>query len=229
VGTPNIAAVLFDMDGTIIDSEPYWMLAERELVEKFGGTWSEEQAFALVGSGLWNSANLLQHAGVEMPADDIVAQLSTRVLEQVTESIPWRPGVRELMTELVAKEYPLALVTMSLRENAEALSQALTRELGAPVFSAIVSANDVEHPKPNPEAYLSAAALLGVDIRHTIALEDSGYGAASAFSAGAITIGIPLHVDIPSHTVHVLWDSLEGKTLADLQELMQTHLGAEDS
>lgn len=229
MGTPNIAAVLFDMDGTIIDSEPYWMLAERELVEKFGGTWSEEQAFALVGSGLWNSANLLQHAGVEMPADDIVAQLSTRVLEQVTESIPWRPGVRELITELVAKGYPLALVTMSLRENAEALSEALTRELGVPVFSAIVSANDVEHPKPNPEAYLSAAALLGVDIRHTIALEDSGYGAASAFSAGAITIGIPLHVEIPSHTVHVLWDSLEGKTLADLQELMQTHLGAEDS
>jgi HAD superfamily hydrolase (TIGR01509 family) len=223
VGTPNIEAVLFDMDGTIIDSEPYWMLAERELVEKFGGTWSEEQAFALVGSGLWNSAQLLQHAGVDMPADDIVQQLSTRVLEQVTESIPWRPGVRELMTELVREGTPMALVTMSLRENAEALSEALNRELGVPVFGAIVSANDVEHPKPNPEAYLLAARLLGVDVRRTIALEDSGYGAASAFSAGSVTIGIPLHVDIPRHTVHVLWDSLLGKTVADLVELMDSH------
>jgi len=213
------------MDGTIIDSEPYWMLAERELVEQFGATWSEEQAFALVGSGLLNSANMLQSAGVDMPAQEIVHNLSDRVLEQIRESIPWRPGVRELMTQLREAGYPLALVTMSLRENAHAIATALDHQLGGTVFSAIVSANDVEQPKPNPEAYLLAASLLGVNIHHTVALEDSGYGAASAFSAGALTIGIPLHVEIPRHTVHVLWDSLEGKTLADLEQLHQMHVG----
>ncbi|MEK9602039.1 MAG: HAD hydrolase-like protein, partial [Pontimonas sp.] len=76
----QMQAVLFDMDGTIIDSEPYWMTAERELVESFGGTWSEEQAYALVGSGLWNSASLLRAAGVDLELDDIVHRLSDRVL-----------------------------------------------------------------------------------------------------------------------------------------------------
>jgi HAD superfamily hydrolase (TIGR01509 family) len=223
VGRQNLDAVLFDMDGTIIDSEPYWMLAEQELVARFGATWSKDQAFALVGSGLMNSAHMLQSAGVDMPAQDIVDFLSTRVLEQVAESIPWRPGVRELITELVNAQIPLALVTMSLRKNAEALAEALEQEIGAQVFTAIVSANDVENPKPDPEAYLRAASLLGVDIHRTIALEDSGFGAASAFSAGAITIGIPLHVPIAHHTVHVLWDSLEGKTVADLDQLFQAH------
>lgn len=229
MNTTKLEAVLFDMDGTIIDSEPYWMTAERELVEHYGGTWSEEQAYALVGSGLWNTAKLLQSVGVDMAADEIVTSLSARVLEQIEASFPWRPGVRELMSELVAHEVPCALVTMSVRTNAEALAKAVTKEVGAEVFQVIVSANDVEQPKPNPEAYLLAASQLGVDIRNTVALEDSGYGAASAFSAGSVTIGIPLHVDIPSTSVHILWDSLEGKGIKDFQALLGTHRGPAES
>jgi HAD superfamily hydrolase (TIGR01509 family) len=223
VTTENPHGVLFDMDGTIIDSEPYWMQAERELVEEFGATWSEEQAYALVGSGLWNSANLLQIAGVDLPADDIVQRLSRRVLDQVAESVPWRPGVRELFGELLEAEVPCALVTMSLRENAQALADAVATELGRPVFHAIVAGDDVEQTKPNPEAYLAGAQALGVEPRDCVALEDSGYGAASAFSAGAITIGIPLHVDIPRHYTHELWESLENKGLADLRSAWHRH------
>ena len=211
------------MDGTIIDSEPYWMKAEHELVESFGGTWSDEQGYALVGSGLWNSANLLRSEGVDMPHDDIIQHLSARVRDQVDEVVPWRPGVRELMTGLLEAQIPCALVTMSIRTNAQALSDILDRELGQKVFGAIISADDVAHPKPDPEAYLAGAAALGIDISHTVALEDSSYGAASAFSAGAITIGIPLHVEIPTKSVHVLWDSLEGKTFLDLEAVWQQH------
>jgi beta-phosphoglucomutase-like phosphatase (HAD superfamily) len=112
---------------------------------------------------------------------------------------------------------------MSIRTNAQALSDILDRELGQKVFGAIISADDVAHPKPDPEAYLAGAAALGIDIGHTVALEDSSYGAASAFSAGAITIGIPLHVEIPTKSVHVLWDSLEGKTFLDLEAVWQQH------
>ena len=187
-------AALFDMDGTIIDSEPYWMTAERELVESFGGTWSEEQGYALVGSGLWNSASLLKAAGVDLELDDIVHRLSDRVLAQIEDAVPWRPGVRELFQELANESIPCALVTMSLRKNAVALAHAVEKELGQPVFQAIVAGDDVEAPKPNPEAYLKGASALGVDIHATVALEDSAFGAASAFSAGAVTIGIPLHV-----------------------------------
>ena len=220
---PTLAAVLFDMDGTIIDSEPYWIEAERALVEEFGGTWSEEQGYALVGSGLWNTADLLQSAGVTMEADAIVQRLSDEVLANIRKSVPWRPGVRELISEICAEGIPLALVTMSLRSNAEAVAEAVAAEVGHEVFSVIVSANDVEHPKPNPEAYLKAADQLKVPIRHTVALEDSGYGAASAFSAGAVTIGIPLHVDIPRHTVDVLWNSLAGRGLTDVHEVFAQH------
>ena len=157
VGTESLQAVLFDMDGTIIDSEPYWMRAERELVESFGGTWSDEQGYALVGSGLWNSASLIRAAGVELELDDIVHHLSNRVLEQIKDSVPWRPGVREVLGTILQRGLPCALVTMSLRKNAEALAEAVAQELGAPVFHAIISGDDVSAPKPNPEAYLSGS------------------------------------------------------------------------
>ena len=216
-------AALFDMDGTIIDSEPYWMTAERELVESFGGTWSEEQGYALVGSGLWNSASLLKAAGVDLELDDIVHRLSDRVLAQIEEAVPWRPGVRQLFHGLLEADIPCALVTMSLRKNAVALAQAVEKELGKPVFQAIVAGDDVEAPKPNPEAYLKGASALEMDIHTTVALEDSAFGAASAFSAGAITIGIPLHVGIPHNSVHEMWSSLEGKTVSDLDAVWRTH------
>jgi HAD superfamily hydrolase (TIGR01509 family) len=219
----HMQAALFDMDGTIIDSEPYWMTAERELVESFGGTWSEEQGYALVGSGLWNSASLLKAAGVDLELDDIVHRLSDRVLTQIEEAVPWRPGVRQLFHGLLEADIPCALVTMSLRKNAVALAQAVEKELGKPVFQAIVAGDDVEAPKPNPEAYLKGASALGMDIHTTVALEDSAFGAASAFSAGAVTIGIPLHVGIPHNSVHEMWSSLEGKTVSDLEAVWRTH------
>lgn len=215
------------MDGTIIDSEPYWMAAERELVEEFGGSWSQEQGFQLVGSGLWNTAKLLQEAGVDLSADDIVARLSQKVLEQVADSVPWRPGVRELFRELLDADVPCALVTMSLRLNAESLSEAVEKELGQPVFRAIVAGDDVAEPKPHPEAYLRGAELLGVDVADCVALEDSGPGAGSAYAAGAVTVGIPLHVPISPDVVHELWDSLEGKGLAALRETWHRHRSAQ--
>ena len=218
-----LGAVLFDMDGTIIDSEPYWMVAERELVESFGGTWKDEQGYALVGSGLWNTASLLRSEGVDLPHEEIIAKLSATVRAHVDAVIPWRPGVREILGELLDAGIPCALVTMSIGLNARALSDALDRELGRKVFGAIICADDVTHPKPDPEAYLAGAAALSVNIHDTIAFEDSSFGAASAFSAGAVTIGIPLHVDIPHTSAHELWDSMAGKSLHDIDRALHTH------
>ena len=211
------------MDGTIIDSEPYWIEAETELVEEFGGSWTQEQAYSLVGSGLWNSAKAIQHAGVDLSADEVVRRLSDRVLGRIEASVPWRAGSQELIGEIVEAGIPCALVTMSLRANAEAVASAIAAALGAEVFSVIVSGDDVTEPKPNPEAYLMAADQLGVAIEHTVALEDSAYGAASAFSAGAVTIGVPLHVDVPRHTAHVLWDTIEGKGVDDIRREFARH------
>ena len=212
----DLAACLFDMDGTLIDTEPYWIEGETTLVTQFGGDWSAEQGLALVGSGLWGTADALKHAGVAMDERAIIDWLSDFVQSRMNEAMPWRPGAVELIRALRQLEVPLALVTMSFRPTAYALRDALALELGSPAFDVVVCGEDVTYPKPHPEAYTSAADELGVAISDCVAFEDSGHGAASAFSSGAVTIGIPLHVDIPKHSVHAFWDSLDGKTPADV-------------
>ena len=87
------AAVLWDMDGTLVDTEQYWMAAETEMMEAFGLPWGHDDALALVGSGLWESAEFFQLRGVALEADDIVARLTNRVREQLeSHGVPWRPG-----------------------------------------------------------------------------------------------------------------------------------------
>ena len=204
------------MDGTLIDSEPYWLDAEMALVQSFGGRWTQEQGLTLVGSGLWDSAAALQHAGVDLELREIIDRLSADVRARLVEHVPWRPGAREMIASMLDAGIPTALVTMSFRENALTISEAISREIGREAFSVVVAGDDVTEPKPNPEPYLTAADHLGVDIAHAVAFEDSVFGAASAYSAGALTIGIPLHIEIPDSYIHVRWDSMAGKTLEDI-------------
>ena len=204
------------MDGTLIDSEPYWLDAEIALVQSFGGHWTQEQGLTLVGSGLWDSAAALQHAGVDLELREIIDRLSADVRARLVEHVPWRPGAREMIASMLDAGIPTALVTMSFRENALTISEAISREIGREAFSVVVAGDDVTEPKPTPEPYLTAADHLGVDIAHAVAFEDSVFGAASAYSAGALTIGIPLHIEIPDSYIHVRWDSMEGKTLEDI-------------
>ena len=214
--TVDFEACLFDMDGTLIDTEPYWIEGETHLMGEHGGTWSAKQGLALVGSGLHGTADALRRAGVDMEPRAIIDWLSVYVRDRMNERMPWRPGAVELIAALHEARIPVALVTMSFRPTAMALVDALTRELGKEAFDTVVTGEDVTYSKPHPEAYLTAADALGVSISRCVAFEDSGHGAASAFSSGAITIGLPLHVDIPDHSVHLFWDSLDQKTPADV-------------
>jgi HAD superfamily hydrolase (TIGR01509 family) len=216
VNTPRLDAVLFDMDGTLIDSEPNWIRAETELIESFGGTWSAEQGLALVGSGLWDSARAIQSAGVELELAEIIDRLSLSVRTSLAESVPWRPGALEMISQVLEAGIPTALVTMSFRQNAVFIAEQMSAELGREAFTKIIAGDDVTEAKPNPEPYLLAATQLGVDIHHCVAFEDSVFGAASAFSAGAVTIGVPLHIEIPASYASVLWPSMEDKSLADI-------------
>lgn len=204
------------MDGTLVDTEPYWMRAETELVASYGGVWTHEQALGMVGLGLWDSAAILQAAGVDLSADDIVDWMSSRVIEHLGEGLPWRPGARELLKELKDAGIPTALVTMSIRRMAEAVAAAV----GFDGFDVIVPGDEVEHPKPHPAPYLRAAELLGVDITSCIAVEDSTPGVASAVASGAATIAVPLHKPIEGDPDCTLWTSLEGRTLDDLRQIL---------
>jgi HAD superfamily hydrolase (TIGR01509 family) len=180
------AAVLWDMDGTLIDTEPYWMAAETELVEAHGGSWGHEQGLAMVGQPLLVSAQILRDHGVPLPPEEIVDFLIRRVIEEVERDVPWQPGARELLTALADAGVPCALVTMSYRSLADTFVAAAP----AGVFRAVVTGDVVTHGKPHPEAYLTAADQLGVDPARCVAVEDSPAGIGSAMAAGARTIGV---------------------------------------
>ncbi|MEH6780069.1 MAG: HAD family phosphatase [Rhodoglobus sp.] len=210
------AAVLWDMDGTLIDSEPYWISAEVKVVESFGGEWTHDDAMSCVGNGLLESARVMQSKGVALDAQVIVDHLTDSVMAQLKESgIPWRPGARELLTELREAGIPTALVTMSVGR----MAKHVVENLGFHGFDAVISGDDVEHAKPHPQPYHLGAAALGVEVTDCVAIEDSPPGASSAHAAGATVIGVPFMVDIPEHKTHALWQTLDGKTLDHLSEL----------
>lgn len=206
------AAVLWDMDGTLVDSEPYWLEAETALVEAYGGVWTLEDGLQLVGSGLENSALILQSRGVTLSTEEIILHLTDRVRQRVDEAVPWRPGARELLLELREAGVPTALVTMSRRS----MALDVAGSLGFTGFDVVVAGDDVEHAKPHPEPYLHAAELLGVDIARCVALEDSEPGVASAVAAGATTFALPLHIPLPPSPAYRLRDTMVGLTLGEL-------------
>ena len=197
------------MDGTLVDTEPYWLVAEVELVASFGGVWTHEDGMQLVGSGLWHSARVFQARGVDLSEDEIVERLTTRVLEQVAVEVPWRSGARELLTELVELGVPTALVTMSTRRMADTIAASI----GFEGFAAVVGGDDVEHSKPHPQPYLLGAEALGVSAADCVALEDSPPGVASAVAAGAVTIAVPLHITLAEHSDYDIRD-MSGLTAA---------------
>jgi len=209
------AAVLWDMDGTLVDTEPYWLTAETELVRAWGGEWTHEDGLALVGSSLERSALILASRGVELESDEIVQLLTDRVLAQLADGVPWRPGARELLIALHDAGVPTALVTMSIRRMADYIAAAA----GFPAFDAVIAGDEVVNGKPDPEPYLRAAQALGVDPTECIAVEDSEFGVASAVASGATTLAVPLHLPLPPSPAYTLWDSLDGRTLDHLFEL----------
>ena len=163
-------AVLWDMDGTIVDTEPYWIAAEYDLVAEFGGTWTDALAHSIVGLDLRDSAKVLRDkGGVDLPIDDIVNRLLDGVIHRFRQRVPWRPGARELLATARKNGIPNALVTMSWKRFADAVVAALPP--GA--FDVVVTGDDVEHGKPHPEPYRKAASLLGVKPADCLAIEDS--------------------------------------------------------
>jgi HAD superfamily hydrolase (TIGR01509 family) len=210
------AAVLWDMDGTLVDTEPYWIAEERALVEQHGGVWTDEHAHQLVGNDLLVSAEyILAHSPIDLSPVEIVHLLLAGVVARVALHVPWRPGARELLRSLVKQGVPCALVTMSW----ESLATAVLKNLPKGTFSAVITGDVVSHGKPHPEPYLAAARVLGVDLKSCIAIEDSPPGVASAVAAGIPTIAVPHHVSVPETVGAVQVTSLAGLAPQDLLQL----------
>ncbi|GAA1527814.1 HAD superfamily hydrolase (TIGR01509 family) [Microbacterium ginsengiterrae] len=209
-------AVLWDMDGTLVDTEPYWMAAETTLVESYGGTWSHEQAMQLVGNGLDDSARILRDAGVDMEPDAIVARLTDEVRAALaTQGVPFRPGARELLRDLRAVGIRTALVTMSLGR----MARSVVDLIGFDAFDHVVPGDEVTRPKPHPDPYLRAAELLEIDIADTLVIEDSPTGIRAGITSGAVTLGVPHMVPLDDAGAHALWPSLDGRSASDVVDL----------
>lgn len=211
-------AVLWDLDGTLIDSEPYWMKSEIELAERHGATWTEEDGKSLVGMALKDSTRLMgERFGVELDQDKVINELTDSVTEQLRREIPWRPGAQELLRELRRRGVKTALVTMSLRRMALQVVESIPFK----AFDVIVAGDDVVHGKPHAEPYLKAAQLLGVDPKDCVAFEDSISGILSAEAAGTKAVGIPNVMVIPANPDRILWETLEGVRLKQLKQLFR--------
>ncbi|WP_340538452.1 HAD family hydrolase [Nocardioides sp. GXZ039] len=199
------AAVLWDMDGTLVDTEPYWIETEFALAERFGGRWSDEQALDLVGRDLLSSGEYIrEHMPLDLPPAEIVELLLDGVVARLDENVPWRPGARELLAAIRAAGIPCALVTMSY----ERFAAPILAHLAPGSFQVVVTGDQVTRGKPDPEPYLTAARLLGVDPRDCLAIEDSTPGATSAAAAGCSVLVVPHHVPVPPGDRRVFADSL---------------------
>ena len=187
-------AVLFDMDGLLIDSEPLWLEAETAIMARLGASWSEEDQAQLLGGSLERSVRyLLSKATRAAPPELIGEWLMSDIIERVrSDGVPVQPGARELLAAVRQAGLPHALVTSSERGFMDAVLASTGMR-----FDVLVCAEDVTATKPDPEPYLLAAKLLGVEPGDCFALEDSPNGVASAEAAGCRVFAVPSLVPIP--------------------------------
>lgn len=181
-------AVIFDLDGVILDSEQLWNQAKEELVGETGGTWREDAPRAMMGmsSSEW-SAYLHDELRVELPPDTINREVVTRMEALYRERLPLLPGAVPAVKALAAR-WPLALASSS---NREVIELALRQAGLSDAFAATVSSEEVARGKPAPDVYLEAARRIGVRPGMCVAVEDSSNGLRSAAAAGMTVIAVP--------------------------------------
>lgn len=218
-----LRAVLWDMDGTLVDTEPYWIAAERALMAGHGLRWTLADSQSMVGQALPTVAAAMRSRGLDLPIRTILDTVIEDVLASVRARIPWRPGARELLQQLRNAGVSCALVTMS----EAVLARAVTDQLPEGTFDFLVTGDMVTHGKPHPEPYERALARLRrtepeLPAAAVIALEDSVPGVESARSSGVTTIAVPHIVPVPQHPDVQQWESLAGTTVADLQRALRT-------
>ncbi|MBO1806268.1 HAD-IA family hydrolase [Leucobacter ruminantium] len=214
------AAVLWDMDGTLIDSEPLWLEAEVAMLARYGIEMTTELRDRIVGSGLRTSAQLFRDLGVRLTVDEIIDEWATSVIAGLLATRPdWRPGAVELLQSLRDAGVPCVLVTMSVR----GIADTVVRLLPEGMFSGVIAGDEVAHEKPHPDPYLRGAALAGVPIEACLAIEDSVTGLNSAFASGAVTVGVPNLLDLSDAPKHELWPTLAGVDAAQIAEAFARH------
>lgn len=213
------AAVLWDLDGTLVDTEPLWFAAEEALAARHEAPWSAQDARAIVGNALLDSgAYIKDRMGLSLTPTEVVEELLDFMVPAVQSDLVFRPGAVELLAELGGSAVPCALVTASWRRMVDPIVALLPQG----TFAAVVTGDEVSRGKPHPDAYLLAARALGVDAANCLVIEDSATGAAAAEAAGAAVVVVPNQVEVPHGPRRVQLSSLAGLQVADLLQVAAT-------
>lgn len=210
-------AVLWDMDGTLIDSEPYWLLSESALASDYGKTWTEENGHELIGRNLYDASSVMRERLeiTDMSVQEVIDRLTDEVVANLKLKLPWRPGALETLMMLKQAGIKTALVTMSMRRMAMAVVDSIPFH----AFDVVVAGDDVTHGKPHPEPYQKAAELLGLNPTECVSFEDSPTGLRSAEAAGCISVGVPNLMPLPETENRHIISSLLDVSLEWLESL----------
>lgn len=218
----HVQALLFDFDGTLVDTEPLWGLVEVEMVTERGGVWTLEDSLECNGNTQEFAAEkmLERLEDTETRVSDMVDEMVARVVAKVVELEPeFRPGVEAILVEAREAGIPCAVVTSSPRE----MTDAVLPRFPEGTFQTVVTCDDVTHTKPHPQPYLLAAERLGVDINRCVVIEDSDVGATAGEASGAVVVGCPADAELPARGERVIVDTLAGRDLAWFDSLVEQY------
>lgn len=188
------AAILFDHDGTLVDTEPVWAAAKVALAAEFGGTWTEQDTLDCLGLSMKFTLDRLRERGVNLPDEEINNLLVAKVHETLAQQpVEFLPGIERFLSEVREAQIPAAVVTNATTSVARRTANAAPEG----TFSVVIGNDETTHPKPDPQPYLLAAERLGVDPTQCVALEDSPSGVRSATAAGMRVIVVPGELEVP--------------------------------
>ncbi|WP_233495895.1 HAD family phosphatase [Geodermatophilus sp. TF02-6] len=236
-GPDGLPAVLFDMDGTLVETEECWGAAMGELAARLGGRLSAQARARTVGTSMPVALGVL-YADVGVRRTDEQQRGDARAIEDavarmVARGVTWRPGARELLAAVRAAKLRTALVTTTPRRLADLVLAHVERAFGGggggggrPVFDVTVCGDEVPARKPDPAPYLQALAALGVTADAAVVVEDSLAGVTAGLAAGAAVLGVPSLQPLPPLPGLVLRDSLCGIGVADLDALVAARAAA---
>lgn len=211
----QLHAVLWDMDGTLVETESLWKKSERSTMAHFGQEWSKADERDATGGPFERVAQVMaDRAGVEIAEINTILDSTIQDLFR-NNPIELQPGVATLIVQMRDANLPLALVSNSYRALVDIIHGRVDVE-----FELTIAGDEVPEPKPSPGPYLAAAAKLNVNIRNCVVIEDSEPGVASAIASGAAVIAIRDELDIPTGPRIRVVQSLAELTLADLQILV---------
>jgi len=208
-----MSAILFDMDGTLIDSEPLWLKAEIEVMAEVGCHWDEQDQINCLGGPAERTERYMQERSKNIkPYGYFINRLHEVMKERITNELDLIPNALKLLKECKKAGIKIALVTASSRD----LMTIVLKRFPQGTFDIVVSGDDVEKSKPDPAPYLLAAKQLSVDISKCVVIEDSLTGVESGLASGAQVIGIPHLVQMKENPSLRIISSLGDIRLSDI-------------